>query len=192
MRTEPAGPLPDVLVIEPEVHRDHRGHFLETWREPRYRAAGVEADFVQDNLARSRAGVLRGLHFQHPHGQGKLLQAVRGAVFDVTVDVRTGSPTFGDWFGTRLDDEDRRQLWVPPGFAHGYLVLEAPADVHYKCTEVYHPEAEHTLRWDDPAVGIEWPLAEAGPDAPELSEKDAGAPTLAELEEAGALPEGGP
>lgn len=188
MRTFRAGDLPDLLIVEPEVHADERGRFLETFREERYREAGIEGPFVQDNLARSRRGVLRGLHFQHPNAQGKLVQVLRGAVHDVAVDVRVGSDTFGRWAGVRLTADNHRQLWIPPGFAHGYLALEEPAEVHYKCTEVYHPESEHALRWDDPAVGIDWPLEEAGPGAPVLSDRDASAPGLEALRERGALP----
>lgn len=181
--------LPDVLIVEPEIHRDHRGHFLETYREERYRReAEIETSFVQDNLARSRAGVLRGLHYQHPHPQGKLVQAARGAMYDVVVDIREGSPTFGQWEGIHLTAESRRQVWVPTGFAHGYLSLEPITEVHYKCTEVYHPETQHTLRWDDAEIGVEWPLSEAGEEAPVLSEKDASGQTLEELRAADVLP----
>lgn len=181
--------LPEVLVIDPEIHRDHRGHFLETYREGRYRReAGIESSFVQDNLARSRKGVLRGLHYQHPYPQGKLVQALRGAIYDVVVDLREGSPTCGRWEGIRLTAESRRQVWVPSGFAHGYLCLEAITEVYYKCTNVYHPETQHTLRWDDPEIDVDWPLSEVGDEAPVLSEKDASGQTLQELRAADALP----
>lgn len=181
--------LPDVLIVEPEIHRDHRGHFLETYRDERYRRElGIETSFVQDNLARSRQGVLRGLHYQHPYPQGKLVQTVCGAIYDVVVDIREGSPTYGRWEVIHLSAESRRQIWVPTGFAHGYVSLDPTTEVHYKCTDVYHPEAQHTLRWDDPEIGVEWPLSEAGEQAPVLSEKDASGQTLQELRAADALP----
>lgn len=181
--------LPDVRIVEPKVHRDCRGRFLETWHEERYqREVGIGDAFVQDNMARSRRGVLRGLHYQHPHGQGKLVQVVRGAVYDVAVDLRAGSPTRGQWLGVRLDADCTRQFWIPPGFAHGYLALEEATEVHYKCTEVYHPGDQHALRWDDPELRINWPLEQIGAEKPMLSERDAAAPTLAELAQAGTLP----
>lgn len=155
--------IPGLLVIEPDIHHDHRGRFLELWNEDRY---GLPR-FVQDNLSTSHGGVLRGLHFQHPNGQGKLVTVVRGEVFDVAVDLRRGSSTFGRWWGTRLSAEDHRQLWVPEGFAHGFLSLVDDSTVSYKCTAFYSPADERTLRWDDPDVGIEWPMT-----GPELSEKD--------------------
>lgn len=178
MRVE-ATALPGVLVVEPRVFPDSRGRFLESWRADRYAAAGLPAHFVQDNVSVSRRGVLRGLHLQHPHGQGKLVTALRGAVWDVAVDVRRGSPTFGRWFGCELSGESARQLWIPPGFAHGFVVVsEEEATVLYKCTETYHPEAETTVRWDDPALRIEWPV-----DRPVLSEKDLAGMMLAEVPE---------
>lgn len=178
--------LPELLLFEPTVHRDQRGFLVETFHEERYRSAGVDRAFVQDNLSRSDAGVLRGLHFQHPHGQGKLVRVVRGEVFDAAVDIRVGSPRFGRWFGVRLSEENQRQLYVPPDFAHGFVALGTGAEFCYKCTEYYHPESEHTLRWDDPAVGIEWPV-----EAPVLSQKDREGESLAELEARGVLPECG-
>jgi len=173
--------LPDVLRIEPKVFGDHRGFFVETWHAERYEGAGVSLPFVQDNLSKSRKGILRGLHLQHPHGQGKLVRCSLGSVFDVAVDVRVGSPTFGKWVGEVLDDESHRQLWIPPGFAHGFVVTSEVALFAYKCSDQYHPEAEMSVRWDDPAIGIEWP--ELG-EAPTLSEKDAAAPLLSEIDEA--------
>lgn len=175
--------LPDLVVIEPEVYRDERGYFLETWQEKRYHEAGIEGPFVQDNSSRSERGVLRGLHFQHPSDQGKLVRVARGEVFDVAVDLRVGSKTFGRWWGCTLCDQDHHQVWVPPGFGHGFVVLSPSADFHYKCTAFYAPEHEHCLRWDDPDVGIQWPVA-----TPLLSRKDAGARSLRELREAGLLP----
>ena len=170
--------LPGVVVIEPRVFGDARGYFKETWQAGRYAAAGVDAAFVQDNLSRSRRGTLRGLHFQLRHPQGKLVQVFRGEVFDAAVDVRRGSPTFGRWEGTLLSETNHRQLYIPPGFAHGFYVLSETADLFYKCTNTYYPEDERTLLWNDPAVGIEWPLD----GEPILSEKDRRGTPLAELE----------
>jgi dTDP-4-dehydrorhamnose 3,5-epimerase len=163
--------LAGLLLIEPEVHRDGRGFFLETWREEYYRPLGVDLPFVQDNHSRSRRGVLRGLHYQVETPQGKLVRVAAGEIFDVAVDVRRSSPTFGRWLGVRLSDTDHRQLWIPPGFAHGFYVLSESADVTYKCTAPYRPADEYCLRWNDPAIGIDWPLA---PDAPPVvSPRDA-------------------
>lgn len=165
--------LPDVLLVEPTVFGDARGFFFESYSARRYAEAGIAATFVQDNVSLSQRGVLRGLHFQHPYGQGKLVGALTGEVFDVAVDVRRGSPTFGRWVGECLSAENKRQLYVPPGFAHGFLVMSDEALVAYKCTELYHPEAERSIRWDDPRIAIEWPI-----DGPVVSTKDVGAPTL--------------
>lgn len=160
--------LPGVLLLEPRRFEDARGYFMETWRRDRYADLGLPADFMQDNLSLSHRGVLRGLHAQHPHGQGKLIQVVHGEVFDVAVDIRVGSPHFGRWFGVTLSAADGRQLYVPPGFAHGFCVTGDSALVAYKCTDVHHPEAELCVAWDDPGLGIAWPL-----DAPPiLSERD--------------------
>jgi len=169
--------LPGVLIVEPRVFGDARGFFLETHSRERYAAHGIGPDFVQDNHSRSARGVLRGLHFQEPQAQGKLVQAARGAIFDVAVDVRRGSPHFGRWTGVELSDENHRQLWVPPGFAHGFLTLSETADVLYKCTAFYAPDCERAVRWDDPAIGIDWP--DVGRE-PRLSARDAAAPMLAE------------
>jgi dTDP-4-dehydrorhamnose 3,5-epimerase len=169
--------LPGVLVIEPRVFGDERGFFLETWQQERYAAAGIPARMVQDNQSFSRRGVLRGLHIQHPQAQGKLVQVYQGEVFDVAVDLRRGSPSFGRWIGVTLSGEDKRQLWVPPGFAHGFLVTSETALFAYKCSDYYHPETEFSVRWDDPEIGVRWPLD--GP--PELSQKDREAPLLAEV-----------
>lgn len=170
--------LPGVLLVEPKVRGDSRGFFLETFQAERYQAAGIRGLFVQDNLSRSARGTLRGLHFQEPRAQGKLVQVLRGAVWDVALDVRRGSPHFGAWVGVELSEENRRQLWIPPGFAHGFCVISDAADFFYKCTEVYAPEYERTVRWDDPALGIDWPIQ-----SPILSAKDRSAPTLAEATE---------
>jgi dTDP-4-dehydrorhamnose 3,5-epimerase len=165
--------LPGLLIIEPDVFGDHRGFFLESWNRQRYRAAGLEFDFVQDNFSLSRRGTLRGLHFQNPFAQGKLVSVLQGEVFDVGVDIRRGSPTFGRWFGMTLSAENKRQFYLPPGFAHGFLVLSEMALFHYKCTDYYSPKDEQGFRWDDPAVGIKWPV-----ENPLLSQRDAAAPFL--------------
>jgi dTDP-4-dehydrorhamnose 3,5-epimerase len=169
--------LPGVVVIEPKVHGDERGFFLESFSVERYReAAGIDLPFVQDNHSRSRRGVLRGLHAQKQHPQGKLVRCARGEVFDVAVDINPASATFGQWAGITLSDANHRQFWVPPGYAHGFVVLSEVADFEYKCTDYYHPEDEIGVRWDDPDVGIDWPLAD-----PLLSAKDLALPTLKEL-----------
>ncbi len=159
--------LPGVLLLEPKVFGDARGFFLETWQATRYAEAGLPERFVQDNQSRSQRGVLRGLHYQLIQPQGKLVWVTRGAVFDVAVDIRQGSPHFGRWYGCVLDDVDHRQLYIPPGFAHGFCVLSEEADFFYKCTDYYHPQSERGIAWNDPDVGIAWPLAEVS-----LSGKD--------------------
>jgi len=170
--------LPEVLIIEPRVFGDVRGFFTESWNQVAFdRAVGREVRFVQDNHSRSSRGVLRGLHFQlPPHAQGKLVRVVSGAVFDVAVDMRRSSPNFGRWDGVELSAENHRQLWIPPGFAHGFLVLSESADFLYKTTDYYAPQAEAAVRWDDAAIGIQWPDAGV---PPLLAEKDAKAPPLA-------------
>ncbi len=160
--------LPGVLLIEPPVFEDHRGFFMETYHSKKYRELGIHQAFVQDNHSHSVKGVLRGLHYQLHHPQGKLIYVVRGEIFDVAVDIRRGSPTFGRWTGYRLSDRNKRQLFIPEGFAHGFLVLSEVADVMYKCTELYAPGDEFGLLWSDPRVGITWPLE----GEPVLSEKD--------------------
>ena len=167
--------LPEVLLVEPTVHGDSRGFFYESFQASRYLEAGIPGPFVQDNLSRSVKGTLRGLHFQEPRAQGKLVQVLRGSVFDVAVDVRRGSPRFGRWVGIDLSESVPRQLWIPPGFAHGFCVLSESADFFYKCTEIYAPEAERSIAWNDPAIGILWPLQQ-----PLLSGKDRAAPLLAD------------
>ena len=152
--------IPDVLVIEPDVYRDDRGLFLETFRADRYAPLGVQGPFVQDNHSRSFRGTLRGLHLQHPRAQGKLIRVVEGEVFDVALDVRRGSPTFGRWVGVTLSAENFRQCYVPPGFAHGFYVTTDVAAVEYKCTDVYDPACEIGIAWDDPALAIAWPAGE--------------------------------
>jgi dTDP-4-dehydrorhamnose 3,5-epimerase len=167
--------LPGVVIVEPKVFGDARGFFVETFREEVLASAGVTARFVQDNQSRSRRGVLRGLHYQLVQPQGKLVRVAAGAVFDVAVDVRAGSPHFGQWFGVVLDDVGHRQLYVPPGFAHGFVVLSEYADFVYKCTDYYHPASEQGIAWNDPDVGIVWPELDA---ALQLSAKDAANPCL--------------
>jgi dTDP-4-dehydrorhamnose 3,5-epimerase len=162
--------IPDVLIIEPRLFGDQRGFFMETWNAAAFAEAGLDLTFVQDNHSRSHKGVLRGLHFQNPGPQGKLVRVTNGAVFDVAVDLRRSSPTFGQWVGVELSAANKRMLWVPEGFAHGFLALADDTDVLYKCTAPYAPQFEHTLAWDDPAVAITWPLADLDPI---LSEKDA-------------------
>ena len=166
--------LPGVLILEPKVFGDARGFFMETWNRSRYAEAGLPGEFVQDNVSYSRHGVLRGLHYQSPRAQGKLVHVLEGEVFDVAVDVRVGSPTFGRWAGATLSAQNRRQLWIPPGFAHGFCVTGETALFCYKCTELYAPEHEGSILWNDPAIGIAWPL-----EHPTLSAKDAAAPPLA-------------
>lgn len=151
--------IPDLLLIEPRVFEDDRGFFFESFNAARYaEQASITAPFIQDNHSLSRHGVLRGLHFQRQFPQGKLVRVIRGEVFDVAVDLRLESPTYGQWVGAWLSDENKQQMWIPPGFAHGFLTLSAEAECEYKCTEVYHPEDEVTLAWDDPELGIDWPL----------------------------------
>ena len=159
--------LPGVLLIEPDVFGDPRGFFMETWNRRRYAESGLDLDFVQDNLSLSRRGILRGLHYQWPQPQGKLVQVLSGAVFDVAVDIRRGSPTFGRWVGVELSADNHRQLYVPEGFAHGFCVLSETALFAYKCTDFYNPATEHSLAWNDPDIGIAWPVAD-----PLLSDKD--------------------
>lgn len=173
-------PLDGLLLLEPKVFGDSRGFFMESWNEAVFRAAtGVTLPFIQDNHSRSARGVLRGLHYQIEHAQGKLVRVVRGSVYDVAVDLRRSSQTFGRWFGTELSEDNHRQLWVPPGFGHGFLVTSETADFLYKTTDYYAPAHERCILWSDPALGIRWPLAEL---APALSDKDRQGRLLAEAE----------
>lgn len=167
------------LIIEPQVFGDDRGFFMETWNAATFAGQGLDLAFVQDNHSRSQKGVLRGMHFQNPQPQGKLVRVTRGAVFDAVVDLRRSSPTFGKWTGVHLSAENKRMLWVPVGFAHGFLTLEDDTDFLYKCTAPYAPAHEGSLAWDDPAVGIEWPLEGI---EPRLSAKDAAGTPLAQIE----------
>src|SRR5690625_4747394 len=162
--------IPDVLLIEPRVFEDERGFFMETWQRQKFAETGIDYEFVQDNHSRSTKGTLRGLHYQIHQPQGKLVRVTVGEVFDVAVDLRRSSPTFGKWVGEYLSADNKRMLWVPPGFAHGFYVLSSIAEFQYKCTDYYAPEYERTIQWNDPVVGIEWPLLENMP--PILSDKD--------------------
>lgn len=181
MEFRPTQELPEVVLIEPDVHRDSRGFFLEVWRAEKYAAGGIDATFVQDNHSRSAHGALRGLHAQLDPPQGKLVRCLAGEIWDVAVDVRVGSPSFGRFAGAKLTGENFHQLWVPPGFAHGFCVLSESADVEYKCTAPYRPEGEIAVAWNDPEIAVPWPIAE-----PVLSARDMQAPRLADL--AGKLP----
>jgi len=168
--------LPGVLIIQPKVFGDHRGFFKETYQTERYQEAGISLPFVQDNHSRSAKGVLRGLHLQKSRPQGKLVSCSRGAVYDVAVDVDPRSATFGEYVGIELTEDNHTQFWIPPGYAHGFCVLSEVADFQYKCTDLYFPEDEGGLLWNDPEVGVEWPISN-----PQLSEKDTKLPTLAQI-----------
>ncbi len=172
--------LPAVKLIEPIAHGDERGFFMESFREDAMAAAGIEGPWVQDNHSRSARGVLRGLHYQIEQPQGKLVRVTRGSAFDIAVDLRRSSEHFGRWVGYELSEANKRMLWVPPGFGHGFLTLEDETDFLYKCTDYYAPEHERYIRWDDPDIGIDWPLADG--ETPELSPKDAAGLSLAEAE----------
>jgi dTDP-4-dehydrorhamnose 3,5-epimerase len=167
--------LPGVFILEPKVFADDRGWFMETYNVAAFRAAGITDEFVQDNHSRSRKGVLRGLHYQEPNAQGKLVRCAAGSIFDVAVDIREGSPHFGQWFGVELTEENNRMFWIPGGFAHGFCALSTIADVIYKCTTLWDAKSDHGILWNDPELAIEWPVTE-----PLLSAKDAAAPRLAE------------
>lgn len=169
--------LPEVLVIEPQVFGDERGFFLESWNQASFAEAGLDLQFVQDNHSRSARGVLRGIHYQLSRPQGKLVRVTAGRVFDVAVDLRRSSPRFGRWAGAELSAENKRMMWVPPGFGHGFLTIEEGTDFLYKCTEFYAPDDEHCIAWDDPQIGVEWPL---GGIEPSLSRKDQAGLPLAE------------
>ena len=168
--------LPGPLLVKPRIFGDDRGFFYETWQQERYAEAGMPGPWVQDNLSFSRYGVLRGLHCQSPNQQGKLVSVLQGEVFDVVVDIRRGSPTFRRWIGVTLSAENKHQFWVPPGFAHGFCVVSEMALFCYKCTDFYNSEAEFTVQWNDPALGIEWPLRD-----PQLSPKDEKGPALKDI-----------
>jgi len=170
--------LPGVLVIEPQVFGDARGFFYESYNEARFCDAGIDARFVQSNVSRSAKGVLRGLHYQWPHPQGKFVSVLEGEVFDVAVDIRRGSPHFGQWFGAMLTAENKRHMWIPEGFAHGFCVVSDYATFSYQCTALYDAKADAGVLWNDPAIGIDWPIAE-----PQLSDKDLKAPLLKDVPE---------
>ncbi|MCA8995790.1 MAG: dTDP-4-dehydrorhamnose 3,5-epimerase [Planctomycetaceae bacterium] len=170
--------LPGVIRVRPNIFGDARGFFLETYQAERFSQAGIDLPFVQDNLSRSSRNVVRGLHFQIQHPQGKLVSVLRGAIYDVAVDLRRSSPHFGQWTGATLSDESREALYIPPGFAHGFAVLSDSADVFYKCTDLYHPEHERTIAWNDPIIGIDWPLSAE----PILSAKDQAGGSLQTVE----------
>jgi dTDP-4-dehydrorhamnose 3,5-epimerase len=172
--------IPDVVLVRPRLFGDSRGFFLESWERRKFAAGGIDADFVQDNHSRSAQHTLRGLHFQVVQPQGKLVRVTSGAVFDVAVDLRRSSPTFGRWVGAELSEQNKHMLWVPPGFAHGFLVLSESADFIYKCTDYYAPQAERCIRWDDPQLAIAWPLPPGV--APLLSAKDAAGTAFAAAE----------
>ena len=169
--------LPGVMIIEPKVFGDARGFFMESWNQARYEEHGLPAVFVQDNISFSQKGVLRGLHFQNPNAQGKLVYVLQGEVFDVVVDIRVGSPTFGEWASVSLSSENKRQFYIPEGFAHGFCVTSETALFAYKCTKVYQPQAEYGMGWQDPDLGIKWPI-----EKPLLSEKDLIYPRLKDIE----------
>jgi dTDP-4-dehydrorhamnose 3,5-epimerase len=169
--------LDGVVVVEPKVFPDERGFFLESFNARHFAAAGLPAEFVQDNHSRSTRGVLRGLHYQYPAWQGKLVRSLLGEIFDVAVDIRRASPTFGQWFGTVLSADNKKQLYVPPGYAHGFCVLSDVAEMAYKCTALYEPADDAAVRWNDPQIGIDWPIS-----SPVLSAKDNEAPMLKEIE----------
>ena len=162
--------IPDIIVIEPVVYGDSRGFYMDTWQEEKYADAGIDANFVQDSHSRSSFGALRGLHYQVSRAQGKLVRVIQGEVFDVAVDIRKSSPTYGQWVGEVLSADNRKLLWIPPGFAHGFLVLSESADFEYRLTDFYAPQHQRTIRWDDPDLAIRWPLGDG--QKPLLSEKD--------------------
>lgn len=172
--------IPDVIVIDPLVHEDRRGFLVETWHLGRFQGAGIDASFVQDVHSRSRQGTVRGLHYQIEQAQGKLIRVVRGEVFDVAVDLRRSSPAFGQWAGEVLSEGNRRLLWMPPGFAHGFMILSEHADIEYRMTDYYAPEYARTIRWDDPDLAINWP--EQGGHAPIMSDTDAEAVAFRDAE----------
>ena len=175
IQIRPAG-IQDVLIIEPQVFADHRGFFMETYHRKKYAEAGLDVLFVQDNHSRSRKNTLRGLHYQLAHPQGKLVWAAAGEIFDVAVDIRRNSATFGKWIGIHLSEANHLQLYIPPGFAHGFCVLSEEADLMYKCTDLYHPEDDWGILWNDPQIGILWPIHD-----PLLSPKDSTLPRLSQV-----------
>jgi len=172
--------IPEVIVIDPVVFEDQRGFFMETWQAQKFKEAGIDANFVQDSQSRSTQGTVRGLHYQIEQAQGKLIRVIQGEAFDVLVDLRKSSPTFGQWVGEILSAGNRRIIWVPPGFAHGFQVLSDSADFEYRCTDFYAPEHERTIRWDDPDIGVDWPLQDG--QKPMMSDKDLAGVALKDAE----------
>ena len=172
--------IPDVILVEPDVFGDERGFFMESWHKKKFEEGGIDTDFVQDNHSRSGQFILRGLHYQIKQPQGKLVRVIKGEVFDVAVDIRRSSRTFGQWVGEILSEDNKKMLWIPPGFAHGFLVTSDSADLCYKCTDFYAPEYDRSIRWDDPELAIRWPLPEGV--QPVLSQKDSEAPWFKEAE----------
>lgn len=177
MHFTPSPILPEIIIIEPELFQDDRGFFAEVYHQAKFEEAGIKGDFVQDNRSLSRKGTIRGLHYQVKKPQGKLVWVLSGEVFDVAVDIRRSSPTLGKWQGTLLSSENKKGIYIPPDFAHGFCVLSEEAEVFYKCTEFYSPEDERTIRWDDPEIAIDWPIKR-----PVLSDKDANAPLFKDAE----------
>jgi dTDP-4-dehydrorhamnose 3,5-epimerase len=177
MNFSPSPILPEVIIIEPDVFPDERGYFMETYHQEKFSAGGIEVGFVQDNQSMSARATLRGLHYQIKRPQGKLVRVLYGEIFDVSVDIRRSSPNFGKWFGITLSADNKKAIYIPPNFAHGFCVLTHKAEFFYKCTDFYHPDYERAIRWDDPDLSIEWPIKE-----PILSEKDASCPLLKDAE----------
>jgi len=175
-------PLEGVILIKPQYFKDPRGFFVESYNKKDYYDAGITVEFVQDNHSKSQKGVLRGLHYQHPHAQGKLIRVLKGKIFDVVVDIRVGSPTYGEQFTVILSEEAATLLYVPVGFAHGFLVMEDNTEVMYKVTDLYHPEGDAGILWSDTGLAIPWPLCDIGLEKPLLSEKDTGLPTLSDIQ----------
>lgn len=173
-------PLAGVVIVKNRAFEDPRGFFMETYNQQHFKSAGLPSEFVQDNHSRSSRGVLRGLHYQYPQWQGKLVRVVSGSIFDVAVDIRSDSRTFGQWYGIELNEDNRLQLYIPPGFAHGFVTLSEQADLVYKCTSLYKPDDDACIAWNDPDIGIDWPIND-----PLVSEKDAAAPRLSEISHGG-------
>ena len=177
MRFSPSPSLPEVIIIEPDLLRDHRGYFMETYHQEKFSAAGIDVRFVQDNQSMSSRGTLRGLHYQINRPQGKLVRVLRGKIYDVCVDIRRSSPNFKKWFGVELTEDNKRELYIPPDFAHGFCVVSETVEFAYKCTDFYFPDYERAIRWNDPDLAIDWPIQE-----PILSERDASSPLLRDAE----------
>jgi len=177
MKFSPSSTLPEVIIVEPDLFRDHRGYFMETYHQEKFLSAGIDVRFVQDNQSRSSRATLRGLHYQIQRPQGKLVRVIQGEIYDICVDIRRSSPRFGKWFGISLTDENKKALYIPPNFAHGFCVLSDTAEFSYKCTDFYFPDYERAIRWNDPDLAIDWPIQ-----GPILSEKDSSCPLLRDAE----------